>query len=193
MHKIPRARQKLITSLSVFAILASPAFVACSTSDSGVPAGSSTASTTTTNQQDAVFASQLIELSEQLVTITDILEAKTDSPVVSAKLEQLSRTANERVVLAKGWLTLWGRTNVDAPPPPGLLSEKQQDALIESTGPELAAAIASAGQSQLEGTTTISQAEVAGGQNSAAKAVAQKLIEQSQAELSVLNEVKAGQ
>ena len=145
---------------------------------------------TTNNQQDAVFASQLIELSEQLVTVTDILDAKTDDPAVSARIDELSRTANERIILAKSWLKLWGRTAVQAPPPPGLLTEQQQDALIDLSGTELAAAIASVTQSQLEGTLAISQAETATGQNSAAKQVAQKLIAQSQAELAVLSQVK---
>ncbi len=94
----------------------------------------STASVVTTNnQQDAVFASQLIELSEQLNSITDILDAKTDDPATSARMDELSRTANERIVLAKSWLKLWGRTAVQAPPAPGLLTEQQQDALIDSS------------------------------------------------------------
>jgi uncharacterized protein (DUF305 family) len=155
------------------------------------PSSSLSASVVTTNnQQDAVFASQLIELSEQLVSITDILDAKTDDPAVSAKMDALSRTANERIVLAKSWLKLWGRTAVQAPPPPGLLTEQQQDALIDSSGAVLASAIASATKSQLEGTLAISQAETAGGENTAAKQVAQKLVDQSQAELAVLAQVK---
>ena len=162
---------------------------ACAT-DSGAQPSSPTTVTTTNNQQDAVFASQLIELSEQLVTVTDILDAKTDSGQVSAKIDQLSRTANERIVLAKGWLKLWGRTAVQAPPAPGLLSEKQQDALIDSSGAALVEAISSAAASQLEGTLAISQAETAGGENSSAKQVAQKLAEQSKSELSVLSLVK---
>lgn len=151
---------------------------------------SSTTNVATNNQQDAVFASQLIELSEQLVSITDILDAKTDDPAVSAKMDELSRTANERIVLAKSWLRLWGRTAVQAPPPPGILTEQQQDALIDSSGAVLASAIASATKSQLEGTLAISQAETAGGENTAAKQVAQKLVDQSQAELAVLAQVK---
>lgn len=150
----------------------------------------STTNVTTNNQQDAVFASQLIELSEQLVTITDILSAKTDDPAVSSRLDELARSANERIVLAKGWLKLWGRTAVQAPPAPGLLTEQQQDALIDSSGAALTAAIASATQSQLQGTLTISQAEVAKGENSSAKEVAQKLEDQSAAELVVLAQVK---
>ena len=146
--------------------------------------------TTSSNQQDAVFAAQLVEINEQLVTITDILTAKTDDPAVTARLDDLSRTANERIVLAKSWLQLWGRTAVEAPPAPGLLTEQQQDALIDSSGAALTAAIASATQSQLQGTLTISQAEVAKGENSSAKEVAQKLEDQSAAELVVLAQVK---
>lgn len=163
----------------------------CAENTSESSPNASTSIVTTNNQQDAVFASQLIELSEQLVTITDVLDAKTDDPAISAKLDTLSRTANERIVLAKSWLRLWGRTAVEAPPAPGLLTEKQQDALIDSSGALLATALASTAQSQLEGTLEISQAEIAGGENSAAKQVAEKLAEQSAAELSVLSQVKA--
>lgn len=164
----------------------------CSSSPGGQASSSasSTTNVTSNNQQDAVFASQLIELNEQLVTITDIISAKTDDPTVAAKLDDLARTANERIVLAKGWLRLWGRTAVQAPPPPGILTEQQQDALIDSSGAVLASAIASATKSQLEGTLAISQAETAGGENTAAKQVAQKLVDQSQAELAVLAQVK---
>lgn len=153
------------------------------------PTGSASV-VTTNNQQDAIFASQLIELSEQLVTITDILDAKTDDPAVAAKMDDLSRTANERIVLAKSWLRLWGRTGVQAPPTPGLLTEQQQDALIDSTGAKLTAAIASATQSQVEGTLAVSQAETQGGENSAAIQVAQQLAIKAQAELAVLARVR---
>lgn len=146
--------------------------------------------TTSNNQQDAVFAAQLIELNEQLVTITDILTAKTDDPAVTARLDDLSRTANERIVLAKSWLQLWGRTAVEAPPAPGLLTEPQQDALIDSSGKDLATAIVAATQSQLQGTLTISQAELAGGENFSAKQVAQKLADQAATELAILAQVK---
>ena len=165
----------------------------CSSSPGGQASSpaSSTTNVTSNNQQDAVFASQLIELNEQLVTITDIISAKTDDPTVAAKLDDLARTANERIVLAKGWLKLWGRTAVQAPPAPGLLTERQQDALIDSSGAALTAAIASVTQSQLQGTRTISQAEVATGENSSAKQVAQKVLaDQSAAELAVLAQVK---
>ena len=87
----------------------------CGSPTSDPPSNLSASVVTTSNQQDAVFASQLIELSEQLVSITDILDAKTDDPAISAKMDELSRTANERIVLAKSWLKLWGRTAVEAP------------------------------------------------------------------------------
>ncbi len=166
----------------------------CSSSPGGQASSSasSTTNVTSNNQQDAVFASQLIELNEQLVTITDIISAKTDDPTVAAKLDDLARTANERIVLAKGWLKLWGRTAVQAPPAPGLLTERQQDALIDSSGAALTAAIASVTQSQLQGTLAISQAELAGGENSSAKQVAQKLADQSATELAILGKVQAG-
>lgn len=186
-------RQLRIRSVAVSTILVgSIALSGCSGGATGEDSLKPAQTSTGNNQQDAVFASQLIELSEQLVTITDILDAKTDDAAVSAKVDDLSRTANERIVLAKSWLKLWGRTNVQAPPTPGLLTEAQQDALIDSSGAPLAAAISSATQSQLQGTLSISQAEIESGENSSAKQVAQKLADQSSTELAVLAQVKAG-
>lgn len=155
-------------------------------STSADPQPTSSAVVTTTNQQDAVFAAQLIELNEQLVSIADILGAKTDDPKVAAKLAEVERIANERIILAKGWLKRWGRTAVEAPPAPGLLTEAQLDALIESNGADLAKAIASVTESQLSGTLEISEAEVEGGENSTAKQVAQQLVEKTEGELAVL-------
>lgn len=171
--------------------LAVGGLAACSSSSTDAPSPNPTVAVTTTNQQDAVFAKQLIELNEQLVAITDILSAKTDDPKALANLAELERIANERIILAKGWLQRWGRTAVEAPEAPGTLTEQQLDLLIESDGTKLAAAIASAAESQIEGTREISEAEVARGENTSAKQVAQQLIEQTQTELSILNRIVA--
>ena len=162
---------------------------ACTSAGETNPSRTSSAIVTTTNQQDAVFAAQLIELNEQLIAITDILSAKTDDPKALANLAKLERIANERIILAKGWLQRWGRTAVEAPEAPGTLTEQQLDLLIESNGAKLAAAIASAAESQLDGTLEISEAEVSRGENTSAKQVAQQLIDQTRTELSILNQI----
>ncbi len=143
---------------------------------------------TSANQQDAVFAKQLIELNEQLVTIADVLIGKTDNSEVAAGLTELVRTGNERIVLAKGWLQTWGRTAVNAPPAPGILTDAQADALIDNNGPALLKAAKAAVESQLNGTLQISEAEVAGGQYGAATALATQLKAKSSAELSRIDQ-----
>lgn len=178
--------RRRITTAAAAVSLTAVGLAGCSSSTTDQPSPNSTAVVTTTNQQDAVFAAQLIELNEQLVSIADILGAKTDDPKVAAKLAEVERIANERIILAKGWLKRWGRTAVEAPPAPGLLTEAQLDALIESNGADLAKAIASVTESQLSGTLEISEAEVEGGENSNAKQVAQQLVEKTEAELAVL-------
>ena len=160
--------------------------LAACTLPSGSPQPDTSVGATTANQQDAIFATQLIELNEQLVAITDILAGKTDDVQTSTNLAELERVANERIILAKGWLQRWGRTAVEAPEPPGTLTEKQLDVLVESNGPKLAAGIASAASSQLNGAREISESEVAGGENSRAKQVAEQLLVESEEELSVL-------
>lgn len=177
------------TSGTAAVMLVGVGLAACSSSSIDQPSPSVATAVTTTNQQDAVFAAQLIELNEQLVAITDILSAKTDDPKALANLAELERIANERIILAKGWLQRWGRTAVEAPEAPGTLTEKQLDLLIESNGTKLAAAIASAAESQLDGTLEISETEVSRGENTSAKQVAQQLIDQTKAELSILNQI----
>jgi len=185
-HRTLRHR---ITVAAAAVTLAAVGLAACSSSATDQPSPNSTAAVTSTNQQDAVFAAQLIQLNEQLIAITDILSAKTDDPKALANLAKLERIANERIILAKGWLQRWGRTAVEAPEAPGTLTEQQLDLLIESNGTKLAAAIASAAESQIEGTLEISEAEVARGENTSAKQVAQQLIDQTQTELSILNQI----
>lgn len=162
----------------VVAVALSSAFVSTScgvtTQD---PQTSESAVVLTANQQDAVFAYQLIELSEQLIVITDVLAAKTDQPKKQAELAEIERVANERIVLAKRWLQLWARTAIEAPAPPGTLSEIQMDALIESNGAALVRAIESAATTQRDGTTAISEAEVEFGENTAAISGARQILE----------------
>ena len=184
------SKRVLIVCIAAAATISLAGLSGCSSTGSD-PQPNSTSVVTTTNQQDAVFAAQLIELNEQLIAITDILSAKTDDPKSLANLAKLERVANERIILAKGWLQRWGRTAVEAPEAPGTLTEQQLDLLIESDGTKLAAAIASAAESQIEGTREISEAEVARGENTSAKQVAQQLIEQTQTELSILNRIVA--
>lgn len=188
--RLPVSKRFLMVRVAAVTALTLAGLSGCS-SPTSEPQPTSSAVVTTTNQQDAVFAAQLIELNEQLVAITDILSAKTDDPKALANLAELERIANERIILAKGWLQRWGRTAVEAPEAPGTLTEQQLDLLIESDGTKLAAAIASAAESQIEGTREISEAEVARGENTSAKQVAQQLIEQTQTELSILNRIVA--
>lgn len=139
--------------------------------------------TTGQNQQDAVFAQQLNELSEQLVQITDVLIGRSESPATQAQLEELARVGNERSALARAWLARNGRTNSEAPPAPGLLTDAQFNALIESTGTDLLKAIGVAAAKQKSGMRQICEQEIASGQNSELKTVAEELLTKSSTEL----------
>lgn len=138
------------------------------------------------NQQDAIFASQLNQLSQQLVQLSEILSAKTENQQVSDQLDELARIGNERSALARSWLVSHGRANVEAPPAPGLLTDEQFDAVADSNGAELASAVEVAAAAQLQGMREICQQEIANGANPQLKAAAQDLLTKIDAESQIL-------
>ncbi len=138
------------------------------------------------NQQDAVFANQTIALNEQVVTLTDILTAKTEEEDTALALEEVARTANERIVLAHGWLTSWGRSNSEAPDPPGMLTGRQITAITVSNGAKLEALVEQAVGEHLTGVIAVSAAELAEGVNPAAREFAEQLKADAETELEPL-------
>lgn len=172
------------TGLILAALLTIAGLVtACSSSNIDQPSPG-----TGQNQQDANFAVQLNELSEQLISISDVLLARTNNKAAQTKLEQLARTGGERSAFALNWLSINGRTNATAPPAPGILTEAQFDRLTLATGPALAAAIAQVAAIQAEGTRQIANEEIENGQNAELVNYARQLLEQIDAETQILTQ-----
>jgi len=159
---------------------------ACSSGTSSDSSSQVTGNPNANNQQDAVFANQTIDLNEQVITLTDILTAKTDDEATAADLERLSRTANERIVLVNSWLTSWGRSNSEAAEPPGILTARQITAVTIANGNKLNALVAQAAQEHLAGVIAVSDAEIADGVNPAARDFAEKVKADAEAELAPL-------
>lgn len=161
---------------------------------SGSGAGSAASSQVTSNpnannQQDAIFANQTIALNEQLVELTDVLSSKALSPAVAAKIEDLGRAAQERLVLAQGWLVSWGRSNSEAPDPAGLLSVRQVTVIADATRGDLATAVDAAVTQYLAATIGVSDAELATGVNPDAREFAQAVKDTAASDLAVLTTV----
>ena len=176
--------------LASFAVGGLFVVVGCGSPTSDPPSNLSASVVTTSNQQDAVFASQLIELSEQLVSITDILTRKrTILPFrrrwTSFHGPQMNGSCSPRAGSSSG-----GGPPLKHPPPPGLiLTEQQQDALIDLSGTELAAAIASSHRANSKARWQ-SAGRNSGWGEFGGETGGAKLIAQSQAELAVLSQVK---
>jgi uncharacterized protein (DUF305 family) len=159
---------------------------ACSSGSSSDSTSQVTGNPNANNQQDSVFANQTISLNEQLITLTDVLSAKTDDDPTATELEGLGRTANERIVLASGWLTSWGRSNSEAPDPPGMLTGRQVTAITVANGEKLKTLVTNAVEEHLAGVIAVSDAELADGVNPAAREFAEKLKADAEAELAPL-------
>jgi len=156
---------------------------ACSSGSSGGSGSQVSSNPMANNQQDSIFANQTISLNEQLVSLTDILTAKTDDEATATALEGLGRTANERIVLANGWLISWGRSNSEAPDPPGMLTGRQIEAITVANGQKLQTLVSQAVEEHLAGVIAVSDAELADGVNPAAREFAEKLKADAEAEL----------
>lgn len=128
-------RQAAITASAIaIAGLGMGVLGACSSGSSSDSTSQVPGNPNANNQQDSVFANQTVSLNEQLITLTDVLSAKTDDDAIATELEGLGRTANERIELASGWLTSWGRSNSGAPDPPVMLTGRQVTAIRVANG-----------------------------------------------------------
>ncbi len=193
---MPRDGSRIVSlvAVAVASILAGGLLTACGSGAAGGPSGSATSSTTpgssstnSHNQQDVTFATQLIELNEQVATMAKIAIAKTDNPQIGQGLEALVRSANERAALGYSWLKAWNQVDAVVAPAPGLLTSDQITDLTVSVGQNFKSALDTAVQYHLDkGVVAISRAELDGGINVDARRVAQGLIETAASELAAL-------
>lgn len=163
-----------------------PAAAGCGSSNTG--GSPSSQSSQANNQQDDLFANQLVALSTQMVDITNAMRGRTGDEAREAELAQLGQTANERVALARSWQQPSSGSATSSPSStvPGTLTEQQFDALLDSDGPQLQAAIDDAARAQRDGTIAIAQAEIADGQNPAMIEVAKQLEAQAESDYQIL-------
>ena len=167
---------------------------ACSTTSDPPTGPSVTASVNDAhNQQDVTFATQLIDLSEQLIDVANVLQAQTDKLAVQKVLTELTRTAGERIALANSWLQAWGEAPADIPPAPGLLADAQFNALLDDSGPQLRSSIETAVRIQTDGIKSVCATEMEDGENSTAIDYARQLNDNVSDELGILESQGIGQ
>lgn len=162
------------------------ALTACSSTSSPSPVASVPSAGAGHNNQDVTFARQLIELSQQLNTVVDIMIGRTDDTTAESRLNDLSRTVRERVALCRSWLISWNAIGASASPAPGLVTDEQVEQLITADATQLAVALNQFIADQQRGIEEVSAAEVNGGDNPAPRELARDLPSRSQAELSSL-------
>lgn len=182
-------QRRLLAGVSAAIVVGVSLLTACSTQATGPTTSSQPSGTVPAahNQQDVAFAIQVIELSQQLNTVTDIMIGRDEEPAVESQLADLSRTAKERVALCRSWLQAWGASaTATAPSVPGMVPDDLIERLITSDGAEYAAALNRFVSDQQAGIETVSTAETSGGSNQAAVEFARELPARSRAELALL-------
>lgn len=185
-------KRALSAAAALIAVLALTSACGSGSSASSSPPADASANTGAHNQQDVTFAAQAAALNEQLATMTNILMAKVDDPTAEASLEDLNRTAGERVVLCRSWLGAWGTPGPTPTSTPGIINDQQFDSLTDSNGPELAKFVNSVVDTQSQGTATVTNVEIAGGENTAAVQFARELQQRSPSELANLAHAVTG-
>lgn len=178
--------QLRVSRISALAVAAGTLVLACGTTGGSGPVPTGSAAMNSHNSQDVTFTYQVMGLSQQVDTVSNIMIAKTDSTTAASSLEGLLGTVRERIALCRSWLNDWNAAGRSESPAPGLLTSEQIDQLTIAAGPELAAYVRSVVDSQVEATRAVANTELTAGKNEAAKQLALELPARIQAELAVI-------
>jgi uncharacterized protein (DUF305 family) len=162
----------------------------------GASAGASSA-----NEADVMFAQMMIPHHRQAVEMAALAGTRASDPDVKALAGKIEDAQQPEIDTMTGWLAAWG---APAPMPvtsagemPGMDHGRMPGILSEADMRKLAAANGAAFDKQFltmmiahhQGAVTMAQGEVAQGADSDAKALAQKIITDQQAEITTMQEL----
>ena len=194
-----RARLVFLLATPVLAV----ALAACGGSPSG-PAASATesasapatgssqssAAATAFNQQDTSFASNMIQHHRQAVEMADLVASRSTDQKVIDLATRIKAAQSPEITTMNGWLKSWGMPEVEdmsgmdmAGSMPGMMSATDLAELAALTGPAFDQKFLTMMITHHEGAITMAQEQIAKGQNTDAKALAQRVTTDQTAEI----------
>jgi uncharacterized protein (DUF305 family) len=147
------------------------------------------------NAADVMFAQMMIPHHEQAIEMADVLLAKEGIAAdVAALAERIKAAQQPEIELMEGWLEDWG---VEMPEGAmdhgdGMMSQADMDALENAGGAEASGLFLDQMIEHHEGAIDMAEAQIAGGENADAIALAEKIVADQTAEIDEMRELLAG-
>lgn len=205
-------RTGLRGSLAVAAALAVTGLTGCSSNDpstmpgmdhgssgspsaAGSPATSSTPAAGQHNDADVMFAQAMIPHHRQAVAMSDLIVAKDgiDADVIGLAI-QIKGAQGPEIVQMSGWLAGWGEDpspsmGMDHDMGGGMMSQTDMDALEQATGDDAARLFLTGMITHHKGAITMAQEEIANGRSPEALTLAEQIVTDQQAEITVMTQL----
>ncbi|WP_033288536.1 DUF305 domain-containing protein [Amycolatopsis jejuensis] len=180
--------------ISGIAVVSALALGACTGGDSssgmqmGAPSAQQSAGH---NNDDIAFAQQMIPHHKQALDMAKMVSSRSTDPKVAGLATRIDQAQDPEIQQMQGWLSRWGATTgmgdhhlpgMD-PSMPGMMSDADMAKLDRLKGAEFDKAWLDLMIKHHQGAVEMAKTELAKGSNADAKALAQKIIDGQQAEI----------
>ncbi len=167
----------------------------------GMMATSAAASAAATfTQADVTFAESMIPHHQQAVKMAAMAEAQASNPEVKELAAKIKTAQQPEIDTMNGWLTVWGRpapsasmgsemSGMDHGSMPGMMSDSDMTTLMDAKGAAFDKQFLTMMISHHEGAIEMAEQETAQGSNADAKALAEKIVTDQQAEITTMKAI----
>ncbi|MFJ4699502.1 Uncharacterized conserved protein, DUF305 family [Streptomyces sp. TverLS-915] len=199
MHQAHHARHaaRRLTALAL-AATAALALAACAAEDGG-HAGprnhGADADPALHNTADSAFARDMIPHHRQALEMTDLAAGRASSPAVRNLATEIAKAQRPEIATLEGWLGSWGEQvpgtmrHSGGHTMAGMMSEADMKGLEKSRGAAFDAAFLRLMTAHHEGAVTMARTESERGANSAAKALARRIVATQNAEIATMRKL----
>ncbi len=170
------------------------------TTSAAAPTEATTADTQPHNEADVMFAQSMIPHHAQAIEMSDVVLAKDGvDPQVRKLAENIKAAQAPEIETMRSWLQAWGEDLPDASGGmdhsahgggmPGMMSPEDMKALEEASDADASRVFLEQMIKHHEGAIAMARTEIAEGENSAAKALAQQIVQDQQAEIAQIRQL----
>lgn len=170
--------------------------------DGMAPSGTA-ASAVTFNDADVTFAQSMIPHHQQALQMAAIADGRASDARVKDLAIKIKAAQQPEINTMNEWMTAWGKSapmpgmstsapGMDHMSMPGMMSDADMAKLMDAKGAAFDKMFLTMMISHHEGAIAMAQQETAQGSNSDAKALAQKVITDQQAEITSMKEILTG-
>jgi uncharacterized protein (DUF305 family) len=169
---------------------------ACGSSSSQSPSSASASATATAhNAADVAFATDMIPHHSQAVEMADMALAKANNADVKSLATKIKAAQDPEIITMTGWLKGWNQpvpassmsmSGMGEASSMGMMSDAEMATLDKATGVDFDRMWVKMMITHHQGAVDMSKTELAGGQYSGAKALAQSIVTSQTAQISQL-------